>query len=166
MDLTPKDYLKRVREQLDVVGVRVKKWIDWDPDSDVYEAFSESRSVIIPKPVDDWSFLVALHEIGHISTGDRMYSYLCEYNAEIWAIRRASNVYGIICPEYELDAKTYVKQHLVDNLLFQDLRLDKVKSYVLDWMGETHESMHLELTSIIDNNRVAEWCRSRIRYPK
>lgn len=140
MSLTPRDYLKHVREQLQITNTRVRKWAEWDDDY-VYEAFSETRSVIIPKPFDDWSFLVALHEIGHISTGERRYSYLQEYNAEKWAIRRAKESYGIYDEKYVEDAKYYVKKHLISNLIQQDLNIEKVKVYVLDWLGETRDSM-------------------------
>lgn len=140
MSLTPKEYLKRVREQLQITNTKVRKWVDWDDDY-IYEAFSETRYVIIPKPTDEWSFLVALHEIGHISTGERRHSYLQEYNAEKWAIKRAKEHYGIENPEYIEDAKIYVKKHLITNLLQTDLKLEKVKTYVLEWIGETHESI-------------------------
>ena len=140
MSLTPKEYTKRVREQLKLTNTRVRKWMDWC-DDDIYEAFSETRQVVIPKPIDDWSFLVALHEIGHISTGERQYSYLQEYNAEKWAIKRAKEHYGIENPEYVEDAKIYVKNHLISNVIQNRLQVSKVKSYVLDWVGETQESL-------------------------
>lgn len=135
------DYKKLVKQQLEVTNARVAKWVDWDPDSDIYEAHMDSRRVVIPKPVCDWSFLVCLHEIGHISTGERLYSYLEEYNAEKWAIRRAKNIANIVCPEYEEDARSYVKHHLVGNLIHTDLKLPKVKPYVLQWLGETEHSI-------------------------
>lgn len=147
-------YQKLLREQLKLVNVKVKRWVDWDPDSDIYEAFFEERTVIIPKPIDDWSFLVGLHEIGHISTGDRVYSYLCEYNAEIWALRRAKESYGITCPEYEQDARNYVKKHLIENLIFRHLKVEKVSLKVMDWLGVTKEDLIIEVTALLVHGNV------------
>jgi hypothetical protein len=139
---TKKEYKNFIKAELKITNVKVKKWLKWHPDGDQgYEAFIEARRVCLPIPECEWSFLVGLHEIGHVSTGERLYSYLMEYNAEKWAIRRAKESYGIICPDYEEDAKNYVKDHLIENLVFSDLRLKKVKPYVLDWIGETQSSL-------------------------
>jgi len=144
-------YNKWLRHELKTTNVRVKKWVDWDPDGDSYEAFIEDRKVIIPRPVDDWSFLVALHELGHVSTGDRMHAYLSEYNAEKWAIKRASESYQVQCLEYVEDAKIYVKSHLLEDLIFTELALEKVKPYVLEWLGETKHSILKHVLEIISN---------------
>ena len=134
-------YLHWTKEQLALTKTKVHKWKIWDSDDGNYEAFIESRRVIIPFPIDDWSFLVTLHEIGHISTGERLYSYLMEYNAERWAIRRAKEKYNVICPKYENDARNYVKNHLIENLVFSELSIEKVKPYVLEWLQETPSSI-------------------------
>jgi hypothetical protein len=144
-------YKKWLRQELEITNVKVKKWVDWDPDSNIYEAFIESRRVVIPKPVDDWSFLVALHELGHVSTGERIHSYLSEYNAEKWAIKRAKESYQVQCLEYEEDARIYVKKHLIENLIFTELALEKVKPYVLDWLGETKESILKHVLAIMSH---------------
>lgn len=136
-------YLLWVREQLDITNTRVRKWVDWDPESEVYEAHFDDRSVVIPIPICDWSFLVALHEIGHISTGDRIHSYLREYNTERWAIKRAKDAYGIANDEYDVDARAYVKTHLIEDLQCTSLKLNKVKPYVLDWIGETVDTIKI-----------------------
>lgn len=134
-------YLGWVKEQLDLTKVRVRKWVEWNPDSDAYEAFFDGRSVIVPIPVDEWSFLVCLHEIGHISSGDRTYSYLREYNAEKWAMKRAKEAYGIENLDYELDGKWYVTSHLLQDLFYTELTIKKVKPYVLEWLGHTETSL-------------------------
>jgi hypothetical protein len=134
-------YSKWIKEQLEITNTRVRKWVDWNPDSTVYEAFFESRSVIIPRPTDSWSFLIGLHEIGHISTGERLFSYLAEYNAEKWAIQRAKKIYNIENIDYIEDAKNYVRTHLLDNLAFSSLTINKVKPYVLEWLNETSETI-------------------------
>lgn len=130
-------YLGYIRQQLDLTNVRVRKWLPWDLEETVYEAFIEQRQVILPIPVCEWSFLVGLHEIGHVSTGERRFSYLQEYNAERWAIKRAKQVYQIECLEYEKDAKRQVWMHIVQNYLFYCLELNQIKPYVLDWIGAT-----------------------------
>lgn len=134
-------YLGWVREQLSETNSAVRRWIEWDPDLDVYEAFYDARQVTIPIPVCDWSFLVCLHEIGHISTGDRRYSYLAEYNAETWAMRRAQQRYAVWNDDYLLDSKAYVHHHLVQNVLYSSLEVGKVKHHVLDWLGISAEQV-------------------------
>ena len=130
-----KPYLGWIREQLKITNTRVRKWVEWDEKSDIYEAFFETRSVVIPIPVCKWSFLVALHEIGHISTGDRIYSYVREYNAEQWAIKRALT-YGVVCDDYIIDAKSYVRDHLLQDIVYTELNPNKVSKHIMDWVGE------------------------------
>lgn len=134
-------YLHWVREQLEVTKTRVRRWIDWDPDLDQYEAFYHSRQVSIPVPECDWSFLVCLHEIGHISTGERCHSYLAEYNAERWAIKRGYDWYGVYNNDYVQDAKRYVQFHLIQDIVHYDLGVERVKPCVLDWIGITAEQV-------------------------
>lgn len=134
-------YLGWVREQLAETNCSVKKWIEWNPELDVYEAFYDTRQVIIPIPICDWSFLVCLHEIGHISTGDRRYSYLAEYNAEVWAMRRAQQRYAIGSEEYLRDSKIYVYSHLVQNILYSGLAVDKIKHHVLYWLEKSADGV-------------------------
>lgn len=127
-------YINWFREQLKITNTKVHKWSEWD-ENIVYEAFVASRRVHVPIPIDSFSFLVALHEIGHISTGERLYSYLSEYNCERWAIRRAKEAYNVVDADYEVDAKIYVLKHLVMDLLDTELTLNKVKPYVKEWIG-------------------------------
>jgi hypothetical protein len=134
-------YIIELREQLKLTNTRVRKWVKWNPDSCEYEAFFHTRQVVVPVPDCEWSFLVGLHEIGHISTGPRLFTYLSEYNAEKWAIRRAKEQYGIVNEEYIQDAKNYVCNHLVNDLLQSYLSLDNVKPYVLDWIGLSKEEV-------------------------
>jgi hypothetical protein len=134
-------YYGWVREQLAITKVKVRKWVEWNPESDQYEAFYDNRSVVIPIPVDEWSFLVCLHEIGHLSSGDRIYSYLREYNAEQWAINRAKQAYNIENLDYELDAKWYVTSHLLQDLFYSELTFEKIKPHVLSWLGHDKDSL-------------------------
>jgi hypothetical protein len=138
-------YLGWVREQLCTTKSSVRRWVDWNPDLDHYEAFYHTRQVTIPVPECEWSFLVCLHEIGHLSTGDRSHSYLSEYNAEQWAIKRAYERYGVHCPSYIEDAKRYVHSHILQNVLYYGLQVEKIKPYVLDWVGITAEQVLDEL---------------------
>ena len=153
-------YSSYVREQLKITKTQVRRWKDWNPD-DVYQAFYEARQVIIPKPVCDWSFLVALHEIGHISTGPRLYSHLAEYNAEQWALKRASSVYDVVCPAYEEDAKIYVTNHLLTDVVCFGYSIHKIKPYVLKWLGITSTKL-LNLIS----TKVLEECIHSINLHK
>ncbi len=128
-----KPYTNWVKEQLAITKVRVHKWELWCGDL-IYEAYPESRRVRIPKPVCAFSFLVCLHEIGHISAGVRDCSYLSEYAAEQWAIKRAAS-YNVRHVPYEVDAKLNVLVHLVENLSSTQLELKQVKPRVLNWLG-------------------------------
>lgn len=139
-----KPYKAWLQAQLKLTKVKVHRWLPWCPEGDQgYQAFISTRRVNIPIPECDWSFLVGLHEIGHVSTGERLYSHLMEYNAERWAIKRAKQSYGIECPEYVVDAKEYVKFHLLQDIACTDFSIDKVKPYVLDWL-ELDKNMLLE----------------------
>ena len=71
-----------------------------------------------------------------------------EYNAERWAIRRAKESYGIVSDDYLQDAKNYVRNHLLENLTNTDLTIERVKPYVLDWLGETKETIAVALQEI------------------
>lgn len=137
-------YMGYVREQLELVGVRVRKWVPWDVDSNEPEAHRDTRQVTIPIPVCSWSFHIALHEIGHISTGERRHTYLDEYNAERWAIKRAAH-YGIVDASYQRDAKRYVWLHIIQNSLFYGLKTEKIKPYVLDWVEATPQQVDLDV---------------------
>ena len=149
-----KPYLNWFRNELNTVNCKVAKWIDWDPDSSEYFANIEMRKVTVPIPECEWSFLVALHELGHVSTGYRLYSYLTEFNAELWAVKRAKDLYSIDNEDYIEDAKRYVKRHLVEDLLFSDLLLQDVKPYVLKWLDETPTSIAQTIVDAIDRNLV------------
>lgn len=125
------DYEDIIHKELKRRKIRVQKWCTEEP-SNNYEAYINSRMVRIPKPVDAYHFKICLHEIGHVETGERIYAYLQEYNAERWAIKRAE-YYGVIDKEYINDAKMYVLKHCITDVLVGGLT--KVRSYVLDWIG-------------------------------
>lgn len=148
-------YKDWVKNELKITNTKVRKWLEWIPEGDNgYQAFIESRRVNIPIPQCDWSFMVALHEIGHVSTGYRMHSYLMEYNAERWAIKRAKKTYNIESADYIQDAKEYVKDHLLENLLFSDLDINKVKPYVLEWIGETKLSISQQIIQMHHDGQI------------
>jgi hypothetical protein len=148
-------YREWLKSELKITNTKVRKWLKWIPEGDNgYQAFIESRQVNIPIPECEWSFMVGLHEIGHVSTGYRVHSYLMEYNAEQWAIKRAKQTYNIESAEYIQDAKDYVKDHLLENLLFSDLKIDKVKPYVLEWIGETKLSMSQQIIQMHNDGQI------------
>lgn len=125
-------YLKWVRTELALSRITVRKWLEWgDFDDQLFEAFHETRQVILPIPVCDWSFLVCLHEIGHINVRERRYNYLEEYRAEKWAIARGLK-YGVYSSAYVSDAKRYVLNHVVTDLAQSSTV--KIKPEVLSWV--------------------------------
>ena len=132
-------YLGWVREQLNTVGCKVVKWKPWSRDDSYFAYFSERR-VILPVPECEYSFLVCLHEIGHVSSGDRSHTYLHEYNAERWCISRAKQ-YGIESKRYNAGAKRYVRMHIYQNVVRDQLDIAKIKPYVLKWIGTSHAAI-------------------------
>ena len=147
-----KNYNVWLREQLKLTKTRVRKWEDWDPQK-TYQAFYDSRQVTIPTPVCDWSFLVALHEIGHISTGPRLFSHLSEYNAEQWAINRASKSYNVVSEDYNNDAKNYVQNHLLTDLIYYGYDINKIKPYVLEWLGLSQDQLIRTITQMLKESK-------------
>lgn len=125
------DYEAVIRKEIRQRNIRVQKWCIDEPDNG-YEAYITTRVVRIPKPVDSFHFHVCLHEIGHVVTGERLYSYLQEYNAEKWAIERAL-YYGITDDEYIKDAKLYVLKHCITDTILYGIK--KIRPYVLKWIG-------------------------------
>ncbi len=129
-------YKRWVTEQLDKHGIKVHRWckFDWD---ETYYAYFDSRRVKIPIPECTTSLLIALHEIGHIVRGDRMYTYLSEYHAEQWAINTAKSAYNIQSKKYEQSAKIYVYNHLLDDVAYRHLNPNRVRAAILKWIGVT-----------------------------
>lgn len=143
--LSKSKYTTWIKDELSITKTKVKKWILWNGLEDsIYEAYFDTRSVVIPIPVCSFSFLVALHEIGHISTGDRNTNYLREYNAERWAIKRAKE-YNVSNAGYVKDAKKYVRAHIVHDVIHNSLDIQKIKPYVLEWIKTTHISIGKEV---------------------
>ena len=77
--------------------------------------------------------------------GERVFSYLDEYVAEQWAIKRAKQAYGIVDLDYEKDARRYVWMHIIQNRLFYNLQTNKIKPYVLDWIEATPQQVDLDV---------------------
>lgn len=153
------DFEAIIRKELKMRNIRVQKWCVEEPPN-AYEAYIESRLVRIPKPVDLFTFHVCLHEIGHIVTGDRLYSYLQEYNAEKWAIKRAE-YYGIIDESYIRDAKLYVLKYCITDSLVHGL--DNIRPYVLEWIG-VNESQFSQLVTDNGLKLVMEYINTHVPF--
>ena len=123
----------------------MRKWLPWDETELGYEAFIDRRQVTLPIPTCSWSFMVCLHEIGHVSVGDRVYGHLAEYAAEQWAIKRAAESYGIVDLDYIKDAKQYVWMHIISDVFHRNLQVSKIKPYVLKWVGATPKHVDLDV---------------------
>lgn len=138
--------LQVVRYYLDKHGIRVKEWyphyssMDDHPDPNqryiIYFAHFESNSVSIPVPVDDYSFYLAMHEIGHIVTGDGYWSHKMEYKAEQWALAKCIK-YGYYHKAFEKEAKEYVLYHMCNDVLLYGYNADKISQRMLDWVKMT-----------------------------
>jgi hypothetical protein len=134
--MNKKPYIDWVKSELKRHDVRVHRWrkFNWE---ETYFAYFDSRRVSIPIPECKYSLLIALHEIGHIVKGERLYAYLAEYQAEKWAMETAQSKYGITYKKYENSAKEYVYQHLLEDVVFRMLPLNKIQRKVLKWIGVT-----------------------------
>ena len=134
--------LSIVRSYLAKYGIRVRKWMPYRGKRSsrdvVYEAFFDDHSVAIPVPVDRYSFYICMHEIGHLVKGDRNYGYTQEYVAEQYAIAKLIK-YGYYTKEIEDSARRYVYEHLIQDLVIRNLRLEKVSKKVIDWTGRSIE---------------------------
>lgn len=135
-------YLPALKQQLSRINCKIKMWLPYD-EGQTYYAYFDTRSVIIPVPLCDYSYMVGLHEIGHISEGERQYSYLQEYRADVWSIKTAKQTLNVESVQYVLEAKAYVLEHLIYNIAHQGLKIEKVKPYVLEWLEHTPESLEL-----------------------
>lgn len=69
------------------------------------------RLIRIPKVTDVKTFMIALHEIGHLVNGRHRYNFYNEYLAEKWAINCAKALH-INCTSYVRNAKGYVLHNL------------------------------------------------------
>jgi len=83
----------------------------------VGRAWVDSKEIKIPVIDSIEDFLVCLHEIGHIVTGqkidDSSPDYMFEYLADKWAIDTAKK-HGIYNFKYEMRAKWYVLQFIAE----------------------------------------------------
>ena len=139
-ETTKKPYIGWIKDELKLHSIRVHKWgkFDWD---ETYYAYFDSRRVYIPIPECTTSLFIALHEIGHIVKGERVYGYLAEYQAEQWALQRARIKYKIISKTYEDSARRYVYEHLLEDVVYRLLPIKKIQKKVIKWIGVTPEKI-------------------------
>lgn len=142
--------LQIVRSYLSKHGIKVKEWYphytskDDHPDPSqryiTYFANIESNSVCIPVPVDDYSFYLAMHEIGHIVKGEGYWSHKMEYYAEQWALAKCIK-YGYYSEKFEAEAKEYVLCHMCNDVLLYGYDAEKVSKRMLEWVKMTPKKL-------------------------
>jgi hypothetical protein len=110
--------------------IHVKKWYK-SLNAASYTVFQGSRTVMLPVPKNRTSFLVCLHEIGHISEGSYPISYINEYVAEIFAITEGKK-WDAETDAYEFKAKQYVLAHLVKD--WNTGRIKSVRKEIREWL--------------------------------
>jgi hypothetical protein len=128
-----KPYIKWIKDELKKYNVRVHRWGEFI-DDEIFYAYFDSRRVYIPIPECDYSFTLALHEIGHILLGNNKYGHIAEYNAEIWCLELAKEKYNIYDEEYELTAKEYVYEEILKDIIYQCLPPTKINPQILKWL--------------------------------
>ena len=146
-ETTDKPYIGWVKDELKLNNVRVHKWgkFDWD---ETYYAYFDSRRVYIPIPECKTSLFIALHEIGHIVKGERLYGYLAEYQAEQWAIQVARDKYNIISKTYENSARKYVYDHILEDVVYRLLPIKRIQKKVMKWIGVTPEKIQKDALKV------------------
>jgi hypothetical protein len=126
-------YLSWVKDELKQHNIRVHRWGEFKED-EIYYAYFDTRRVYIPVPKCDYSFLVSLHEIGHIVSGDSFYGHIAEYNAERWAIHRAKVNYGIISQSFEESGKEYIYENLIEDMVFREFNYEQLDPNIKRWI--------------------------------
>lgn len=136
--------LALVRKYLDKYGIRVGEWLPYDNKGAwttyTYHADFETHRVFIPVPVDNYSLYVCLHEIGHLASGESMYAYLQEWDAEQWALDRCRQ-HGYYRKTYETGAKQYVLRNMYEDICFRQLSPKKVPLQIMQWLGKDSDSI-------------------------
>lgn len=135
-----------VRYYLNKHGIRVKEWYphysanDNHPDPNkrcvTYWADFHNHAVCIPVPVDDYSFYLAMHEIGHIVKGDGYWSHKIEYTAEQWALAKCIK-YKMYSKKFETEAKRYVRYHIYNDVAFHGYPTKNISNRILKWLNLT-----------------------------
>lgn len=125
-----------VRPLLDKHGIRVRKWMKYDP-ADTYWADFEKHWTIIPIPDCSWSLYICLHEIGHLVKGSRSYSYLQEYHAEKYAHDRLKDLGVKGYHTMVKHGKKYVLWNAVQDIILYDLNPNAIRKEVRAWLGVT-----------------------------
>lgn len=125
-----------VKRLLDQHGIRVRKWVDYDP-THVYWADFDAHSALLPIPNCNWSLYVCLHEIGHLVSGSRMHSYLQEYHAEKYALSQVERMGLRGFATMVKNGKQYVMQNVLHDMIFNDLNPNSVRKEVRAWLGTT-----------------------------
>lgn len=97
-------------------------------------AYFDERLIKIPNITNLHSFMIALHEIGHIVEGRRKFIYLTEYVAERWAINKAKEL-GIDCSDYKICARNFIISHLAEEHNRGWLNLAFVSKEIKDFIG-------------------------------
>lgn len=126
-----------VRKYLQRYNIRVGEWYPhWQSKKHpiTYQACFETRRVFIPIPVDNYSFYICMHEIGHIVTGESWYGWQQEWKAEQWSLKKCIQ-YGYYRKWYEDEAKRYVLRVMYEDIIFRGFNINATPIRVMRWMG-------------------------------
>lgn len=129
-------YYYVIKPLLDQHGIRVQKWVDYDP-KQVYWADFDQHAVHLPIPNCNWSCYICLHEIGHLVKGSRRYCYLQEYHAETYALSRVEKLNLVGFATMVKNGKKYVLNNTLQDIIFEGLNPNFVRREVRAWLGIT-----------------------------
>lgn len=131
-----KPYIQWVKNELNQYNIKVQKWGEFN-DTDMYYAYFNSNRVYIPIPQCDYSFLVSLHEIGHIVTGNNILGHIAEYTAEKWAVDVAKKKYKIINDEFITIGKDYIYENLLEDIVYRMFDYNQLDKNIQKWIGKS-----------------------------
>lgn len=119
----------------------------------VGRAWINTKEIKIPVIDSTEAFFVALHEVGHILTGQKIPEttpdFVFEYHADKWAIDTARK-HGIVNEKYEMRARWYVLSFIADyhnkneNYIVPKKVLKFVGEDISSWEGF---NVHIRYTS-------------------
>jgi len=154
MKINDNKYLFWIKNELKQHNVRVHRWGEFNNDDDeIYYAYFNSRRVYIPIPKCDHSFLISLHELGHIVTGNDFYGHIAEYNAERWAINLAKKKYKIKNEEYEESAKDYVYEHLIEDIACRFFNYKLLDPKIKRWINVNKKDLFEDVNNFSIENK-------------
>jgi len=135
-----KPYIQWIKNELNQYDIKVQKWGEFN-DTSMYYAYFNTNRVYIPIPQCDYSFLVSLHEIGHIVTGNNILGHIAEFSAEKWAVSTAKKKYKITNDEFISVGKEYIYECLLEDIIYRLFDYNQIDKNIQKWIGKNKKDI-------------------------